>query len=94
MQVEFTLANQVTEFQLRFSAPKNSQNRDDIYATYSKLHYPFCAVFLQILSGFFIRSEAPDIYFGKLEVTLAIDHFFQTLAYFSLTWLMTIITET
>ena len=76
MQVEFTLANQVTEFQLRLSAPKNSQNRDDIYATYSKLHYPFCAVFLQILSGFFIRSEAPDIYFGKLEVTLAIDRKF------------------
>ena len=71
--MEFTLANQVTEFQLRFSALKNSQNRDEIYATYSKPHCLFCAGFLKNLSGFFIRSEAPDIYFGKLEVTLAID---------------------
>ena len=92
--MEFTLANKVTEFQLRFSALKNSQNRDDIYATYSKPHCLFCAVFLQILSGSSIGSEEPDIYFGKLEVTLAIDQFFQTLAYFSLTWLMTKITET
>ena len=73
--MEFTLANQVTEFQLRFSALKNSQNRDEIYATYSKPHCLFCAGFLKNLSGFFIRSEAPDIYFGKLEVTLAIDPF-------------------